>query len=283
MGYLQHPEEIMPAYYEKPGGVPKISVRNLNFYYGSQQALYDNNLDITPYKVTAIIGPSGCGKSTHLRVYNRIYELYPEQQAHGEVLLDGQNILDGGYDVMGLRRRCGMVFQRPIPFPMSIYDNIAFGLRHNYRLTKKDTNQRVEESLRRAALWDEVKDVLHRPGTSLSGGQQQRLCIARAISIRPEVILLDEPCSAIDPISTVKIEELIADLKKRYTIVIVTHNMSQALRISDYTAYFFQGRIIDFGATKDIFTKYSLLEEIPSKEELESLLAARETPPTGLS
>jgi phosphate transport system ATP-binding protein len=283
MAHLQQPKEIMPAYYEKTGDVPKIAVRDLNFYYGTQQALFDNNLDIARRKVTAIIGPSGCGKSTHLRVYNRIYELYPEQQADGEVLLDGQNILDDSYDVMGLRRRCGMVFQRPIPFPMSIYDNIAFGLRQNYRLSRKDISHRVEESLRRAVLWDEVKEVLHRPGTSLSGGQQQRLCIARAISIKPEVILLDEPCSAIDPVSTMKIEELIADLKERYTIVIVTHNMSQAMRISDHTAYFFQGRIIDYGATKDIFNKYSLLEEVPSKEELESLLAGRDMPQTELS
>jgi phosphate transport system ATP-binding protein len=283
MAYTQYPEEIMPAYYEKAGSVPKISVRNLNFYYGPQQALFDNNLDVVPHKVTAIIGPSGCGKSTHIRIYNRIYELYPEHRAEGEILLDGQNILDGGYDVMELRRRCGMVFQRPIPFPMSIYENIVFALKNNYRLSKREINHRVEESLRGAALWDEVKDSLHRPGTSLSGGQQQRLCIARAIAVRPEVLLMDEPCSAIDPVGTLKIEELIVSLKDRYTIAIVTHNMSQALRLSDYTAYFFQGRIIDFGATKDIFNKYSLLEEIPSKEELNSLLAGGDKPQIGLS
>jgi phosphate transport system ATP-binding protein len=270
-------DSFMPAYYEKPGSMPKISVRNLNFFYGAQQALFDNNLDIAPYKVTAIIGPSGCGKSTHLRVYNRIFELYPEQRANGQVFLDGQDVLHYSCDIRELRRRCGMVFQRPIPFPMSIYDNIAFALRQNYRLSTRELADRIEEALQGAALWDEVKDCLHKPGTFLSGGQQQRLCIARAIAIRPEIILLDEPCSAIDPVSTNKIEELIANLKERYTVVIVTHNMSQALRISDYTAYFFQGRIIDFGTTKDIFTKYSLLEEIPSKEELEFLLAGPES------
>jgi phosphate transport system ATP-binding protein len=242
----------MPAYYDTSSLAPKISVRNLNFFYGLQQALFSNNLDIAPQRVTAIIGPSGCGKSTHIRVYHRIYELYPDYRAEGEVLLDGQNILGPGQDLMELRRRLGMVFQRPIPFPLSIYDNISFGLHQHYRLSKSETADWVEEALRGAALWNEVKDFLHRPGTTLSGGQQQRLCIARAI--------------------VVKVEELILELKSTYTIAIVTHNMQQAARISDFTAFFYRGQILDFGATGDIFNKYSLLEDIPRKEHLDSLL-----------
>jgi phosphate transport system ATP-binding protein len=232
----------------------KISARNLNFFYSEKQALFDNSLEIATNRVTAIIGPSGCGKSTHIRVYNRIFEMYGDQRASGEVLLDGQNILSQGIDLLELRRKVGMIFQKPTPFPMSIFENIAFGLKLHYKLNKSETTDRVEDALRKAAIWEEVKDVLHRPGTALSGGQQQRLCIARAIVVEPEVLLMDEPCSAIDPIATNKIEELIHELKSAYTIAIVTHNMQQAARVSDYTAFFFEGKIIEFGATKQIFT-----------------------------
>ncbi|MFZ5450078.1 MAG: phosphate ABC transporter ATP-binding protein [Thermodesulfobacteriota bacterium] len=263
----------MPYYDTVPGvPVPKISVRHLNFFYGKTQALFDNNLDIATRKVTAIIGPSGCGKSTHLRVYNRIYELYPDHYADGQVQVDGLEVLNPQTNVMDLRKKVGMVFQRAIPFPMSIFDNVAFGLRQHYRFNKQETAERVEKALHGAAIWDEVKDHLDRPGTSLSGGQQQRLCIARAIVVEPEVLLMDEPCSAIDPLSTNKIEALIHELKFRYTIVIVTHNMAQALRVSDYTAFFFEGHIIDFGATADIFNRHSLLDEVPPKEKLKELL-----------
>jgi phosphate transport system ATP-binding protein len=233
----------------------KVSTRRLNFYYGDVQALFDNNLDLAKNRVTAIIGPSGCGKSTHLRVYNRIYELYRDQQAEGEVFLDEVNLLNPDYDVMELRRKVGMIFQKPTPFPMSVYDNVAYGLKMHYSLSKSETADRVEEALLRAALWDEIKDSLKRPGTSLSGGQQQRLCIARAIVVQPEVLLMDEPCSAIDPIGTAKIEDLIETLKADYTIAIVTHNMQQAARVSDFTAFFYQGRIIEFAATQALFTK----------------------------
>ncbi len=232
----------------------KIITRRLNFFYGEHQALFDNNLEIARNRVTAIIGPSGCGKSTHIRIYNRIYKLYDDQRAEGEVLLDGRNILDPSYDVMELRRRVGMIFQKPTPFPMSIFDNVAYGLKMHYRLGRGELADRVEEALSRAALWDEVKDVLKQPGTALSGGQQQRLCIARALAVAPEVLLMDEPTSAIDPIATAKIEELINDLKENYSIVIVTHNMQQAARVSDFTAFFFQGRIIEFGETEQIFS-----------------------------
>jgi phosphate transport system ATP-binding protein len=236
-------------------GVPsKVSTRHLNFYYGELQALFDNNLDIAKNRVTAIIGPSGCGKSTHIRVYNRIYSMYRDQRAEGEVLLDGDNILDPGYDVMELRRKVGMIFQKPTPFPMSVFENVAYGLKLHYDLPKSEMKGRVEEALRRAALWDEIKDYLNRPGTALSGGQQQRLCIARTLVVEPEVILMDEPCSAIDPIGTAKIEELIQGLKDTYTIAIVTHNMQQAARVSDFTAFFFQGHIVEFGLTQQIFT-----------------------------
>jgi phosphate transport system ATP-binding protein len=270
----------MAPYYEMRQPAGKIVVRRLNFFYGAQQALFDNNLDIAANCVTAIIGPSGCGKSTHLRAYNRIFELYPDQKASGEILLDGQNILDPAYDLMDLRRRCGMVFQRPVPFPLSIYDNIAFGLKQHYRLPKAEVAYRVEEALRAAALWDEVKDRLHRPGTSLSGGQQQRLCIARTVVVRPEVILLDEPCSAIDPVSTLKVEETITALKKHFTIAIVTHNMQQAQRIADFTAYFYRGYVLDFGPTKDIFKKYSLMDDVPRQEHLDAVLQEKlELPP----
>ena len=236
-------------------GIPaKLSVRHLNFYYGDLQALFDNNLDIAEHQVTAIIGPSGCGKSTHLRVYNRIYELYRDQRAEGEVILDGVNILSPAQDLMELRKKIGMIFQKPTPFPMSVFENVAYGLRMHYSLSKSEMADRVEDGLKRAALWDEVKDVLHRPGTALSGGQQQRLCIARTIVVEPELLLMDEPCSAIDPIGTAKVEELINELKAQYTIVIVTHNMQQAARVSDFTAFFYVGRVVEFGTTQQIFT-----------------------------
>jgi phosphate transport system ATP-binding protein len=252
----------------KLGLTAKIAVRQLNFYYGDQQALFDNHLDIAPNRVTAIIGPSGCGKSTHIRVYNRIYELYRDQRATGEVLLDGVNILDPSFDVMELRRRVGMIFQKPTPFPMSVFDNVAYGLKMHYVLKKNEIADRVEEALQRAGLWEEVKGHLRRPGTSLSGGQQQRLCIARALVVEPEVLLMDEPCSAIDPIGTAKIEELIHELKSRYSIVIVTHNLQQAARVSDFTAFFFQGRIIEFDETQKIFTK-------PSQRKTEEYITGR--------
>ncbi len=237
------------------GLASKIAVRHLNFYYGDHQALFDNNLDIALNRVTAIIGPSGCGKSTHIRIYNRIYSMYRDQRAEGQVTLDGENILDPNYDIMELRRKVGMIFQKPTPFPMSVLDNVVYGLKLHYNLSKREMAERAEEALRRAALWDEIKDHLNRPGTALSGGQQQRLCIARTIVVEPEVILMDEPCSAIDPIGTAKIEELIQELKDTYTFVIVTHNMQQAARVSDFTAFFFQGYIVEFGPTEQIFTK----------------------------
>jgi len=232
----------------------KISTKNLSFRYGTHQVLFDNNLDIATSKVTAIIGPSGCGKSTHIRIYNRIYELYRDQKAEGEVLLDGQNILAPSVDIIELRRKVGMIFQKPTPFPMSVFDNVAYGLKLHYTLSKSEMVERVEKALINAALWDEVKDILDKPGIALSGGQQQRLCIARAIAVEPEVLLMDEPTSAIDPVATAKIEELVAALKERYTIVIVTHNMQQAARISDFTVFFYEGYIIEFGETRQIFT-----------------------------
>ena len=246
----------------------KISVRNLNFHYGNHQALFDNNLEITPNCVTAIIGPSGCGKSTHIRVYNRIYELYPKQRATGQVLLDGEDLLADDVDLIELRRKIGMIFQKPTPFPMSIFENVAYGLRLHYRIDKGELNACVERALKAAALWDEIKDKLNDPGTALSGGQQQRLCIARAIALEPEVLLMDEPCSAIDPIATSKIEDLIKDLRDNYTIVLVTHNMQQAARISDFTAFFYEGRIVEFGPTKRIFTN-------PSKKQTQDYITGR--------
>ena len=235
----------------------KVSVRTLNFYYGDNRALKNVSVPLYAGLVTAFIGPSGCGKSTLLRVLNRIYDLYPHQRAEGEVLLDNQNILNPALDLNLLRARVGMVFQKPTPFPMSIYENIAFGIRLYERLSKADLDARVESSLRRAALWDEFKDKLGANGLSLSGGQQQRLCIARTIAVKPEVILLDEPCSALDPIATAKIEELIDELKSDYTIAIVTHNMQQAARVSDYTAFMFLGELVEFGPTTKIFTSPS--------------------------
>ncbi len=232
----------------------KISVRGLNFYYGKSRALKSNNVNLYKQKVTAFIGPSGCGKSTLLRTLNRIYDLYPNQRAEGEVLLDGENILKPDQDLNLLRAKVGMVFQKPTPFPMTIYENIAFGVRLYEKVSKADLDDRVKQALQRAALWEEVKDKLSASGLSLSGGQQQRLCIARTIAIQPEVILLDEPCSALDPISTAKIEELIDELKMDYTIAIVTHNMQQAARTSDFTAFMYLGELIEFGPTNTIFT-----------------------------
>ena len=232
----------------------RISIRTLEFFYGDSRALKSLSLPLYAGKVTAFIGPSGCGKSTLLRVLNRMYDLYPNQRATGEVLLDGENILSPGQDVNLLRARVGMVFQKPTPFPMSIYENIAFGIRLYERLPKSELDGRVEHSLRRAALWEEVKDKLAANGLSLSGGQQQRLCIARTVAVKPEVILFDEPCSALDPISTAKIEELIDELKEDYTIVIVTHNMQQAARVSDFTAFMYLGELVEFDQTSRMFT-----------------------------
>jgi phosphate transport system ATP-binding protein len=246
----------------------KISVRNLNFYYGSFHALKSINLDIPERKVTAFIGPSGCGKSTLLRTLNRMFELYPEQRAEGEINLDGQNILTSKDDVSLIRAKIGMVFQKPTPFPMSIYDNIAFGVRLFENLPRAEMDERVEWALRKAALWTEVKDKLGQSGSGLSGGQQQRLCIARGIAIKPEVLLLDEPCSALDPISTGKVEELIHELKGEYTVAIVTHNMQQAARVSDYTAYMYLGDLIEFGPTAELFMK-------PKRKDTEDYITGR--------
>jgi phosphate transport system ATP-binding protein len=232
----------------------RISIRGLNFYYGDHKALKDISLPLYASKVTAFIGPSGCGKSTLLRVLNRMYDLYPNQRAEGDVTLDGEDILSPKQDVNLLRARIGMVFQKPTPFPMSIFENIAFGIRLYERLSRGDLEDRVEIALKRAALWEEVKDKLAANGQSLSGGQQQRLCIARTVAVKPEVILFDEPCSALDPISTAKIEELIDELKSDYTIVIVTHNMQQAARVSDFTAFMYLGELIEFDTTSKMFT-----------------------------
>ena len=232
----------------------KISVKNLKFFYGANLALKGINIPLYANKVTAFIGPSGCGKSTLLRVLNRMYDLYPGQHAEGEVVFDGRNILNPGEDLNLLRARIGMVFQKPTPFPMTIYDNIAFGLKLYENLSKSELDGRVEDALKRAALWNEVKDKLGANGLSLSGGQQQRLCIARTVAIKPEVILFDEPCSALDPISTAKIEELIDELKAEYTIAIVTHNMQQAARVSEYTAFMYLGDLVEFDETSKIFT-----------------------------
>ena len=246
----------------------KISVKNLDFYYGKFHALKAINLEIPEKKVTAFIGPSGCGKSTLLRVFNRMFELYPEQRAEGEILLDGHDLLRSKEDVALLRAKVGMVFQKPTPFPMSIFDNVAFGVKLFESLNSADLEERVEWALRKAALWGEVRDKLDQSGSSLSGGQQQRLCIARGIAIKPEVLLLDEPCSALDPISTAKIEELITELKNDYTVVIVTHNMQQAARCSDYTAYMYLGDLVEFGATEQIFFK-------PNRKETEDYITGR--------
>lgn len=234
---------------------PAISIKNLNFYYGKAIALKNINLDVFKGKVTAFIGPSGCGKSTLLRTINRMYDLYPGQHAEGELLVGGVNILDKGVDTIALRAQVGMVFQKPTPFPMSIYDNIAFGVSMHEKLSRNQMDDRVEWALSKAALWEEVKDKLGKPGTGLSGGQQQRLCIARGVAVKPQVLLLDEPTSALDPISTMRIEELINELKQEFTIAIVTHNMQQAARVSDYTAYMYLGEMVEFGKTDEIFIK----------------------------
>lgn len=247
---------------------PKIEVKNLNFFYGQNKALKDINLIIPEKKVTAFIGPSGCGKSTLLRTLNRMFELYPGQTAEGEINFEGENILTSKQDVSLMRAKVGMVFQKPTPFPMSIYENIAFGVRLFEKLSKGEMNERVEWAIKKAALWDQVKDKLHESGNSLSGGQQQRLCIARAIAVKPQVLLMDEPCSALDPISTTKIEELITELKEDYTVVIVTHNMQQAARCSDYTAYMYLGELIEFGETRQMFLK-------PSRQETEDYITGR--------
>jgi phosphate transport system ATP-binding protein len=246
----------------------KVEVRNLDFYYGEARALKNINLSLLANKATAFIGPSGCGKSTLLRVLNRMYDLYPGQRATGQVLLDGANILEPSVDINLLRARVGMVFQKPTPFPMTIYENIAFGIRLYEKLSKSELDGRVEAALRGSALWTEVKDKLNASGLSLSGGQQQRLCIARTVAIRPEVILFDEPCSALDPISTAKVEELIDELKTKYTIAIVTHNMQQAARVSDFTAFMYLGDLIEFGETPQLFTA-------PSEKQTQDYITGR--------
>ena len=246
----------------------KIQVRGLDFYYGAQRSLKSVDMIIPEKRITAIIGPSGCGKSTLLRVFNRIYSMYPKQEAKGEVMLNGENILAPGYSMNRLRSNVGMVFQKPVPFPMSIYDNIAYAVRHHEKLSRREMEERVEQALRGAALWDEVKDKLKQSANSLSGGQQQRLCIARTIALRPQVLLLDEPTSALDPISTGRIEQLITELKEQFTVIIVTHNMQQAARCSDYTAFMFMGELIEHGDTDTIFTK-------PSKTQTEDYITGR--------
>ncbi len=246
----------------------KISLRNLNFFYGKNHALKNINLDIPSNHVTAFIGPSGCGKSTLLRTLNRMYDLYPGQRAEGQIILDDQDILDKSTDLNKLRARVGMVFQKPTPFPMSIYDNIAFGIKLYDSPSRSELDDRVEWALKKAALWNEVKDILNQSGYSLSGGQQQRLCIARGIAVKPEVLLLDEPASALDPISTARIEELIHELKADYTIIIVTHSMQQAARVSDFTAYMYLGEMVEFGKTDMVFTN-------PAKKETEDYITGK--------
>jgi phosphate transport system ATP-binding protein len=247
---------------------PKMTVKNLNFFYGNFQGLKNINLDVLERRVTAFIGPSGCGKSTLLRTMNRMYDLYPGQRAEGEIMMNGKNILDKSQDLNLLRAKVGMVFQKPTPFPMSIYDNIAFGVKLYENLSKAEMDERVEWALNKAAIWGEVKDKLKQSGLSLSGGQQQRLCIARAVAVKPEVVLLDEPTSALDPISTAKVEELLHELKTDYTIAIVTHNMQQAARVSDFTAYMYLGDLVEYGVTDEIFIK-------PKKKETEDYITGR--------
>jgi phosphate transport system ATP-binding protein len=252
----------------KTSGKKTLDIRNLNFYYGAFQGLKNINLSIEDKKVTAFIGPSGCGKSTLLRTFNRMYDLYPGQRAEGEIMYHGKNILEPGQDVNMLRAKVGMVFQKPTPFPMSVYDNIAFGVRLYENLPKGEMDERVEWALNKAALWTEVKDKLNKSGLSLSGGQQQRLCIARGVAVKPDVLLLDEPTSALDPISTAKIEELISELKGDYTIAIVTHNMQQAARCSDFTAYMYLGELVEFGETDQIFMN-------PNKKDTQDYITGR--------
>jgi phosphate transport system ATP-binding protein len=245
-----------------------MQIRDLNFYYGNFKALSDVSLELAKNKVTAFIGPSGCGKSTLLRTFNRMFDLYPNQRAEGEIIFGGKNVLAKGQDVNMLRAKVGMVFQKPTPFPMTIFENIAFGVRLYDSLNAAEMRERVEWALKQAALWDEVKDKLNQSGLSLSGGQQQRLCIARMVAVKPEVLLLDEPTSALDPISTAKIEELVHELKADYTIAIVTHNMQQAARISDFTAYMYLGELVEFGKTDELFVK-------PAKKETEDYITGR--------
>jgi phosphate transport system ATP-binding protein len=246
----------------------KVKVENLQFFYGAFQGLKNINLDILERRVTAFIGPSGCGKSTLLRTFNRMYDLYPGQRAEGKIIMNGHNVLDKGQDLNLLRAKVGMVFQKPTPFPMSIYDNIAFGVKLYESLSKAEMDERVEWALNKAAIWGEAKDKLKQSGLSLSGGQQQRLCIARAVAVKPEVVLLDEPTSALDPISTAKVEELLHELKEDYTIAIVTHNMQQAARVSDYTAYMYLGELIEYGITDELFIK-------PKRKETEDYITGR--------
>ena len=246
----------------------KIAARDLNFWYDRFHAVKHINLEVPEKRVTALIGPSGCGKSTLLRVFNRIYALYPKLEAKGEVLLDGENILDPKYPMNRLRSKVGMVFQKPVPFPMTIYENVAYGIRHHEKLNKADLDARVELALRQAALWDEVKDKLKESGLGLSGGQQQRLCIARAVALKPDVLLQDEPTSALDPISTSRIEQLVEELKRDFTIMIVTHNMQQAARVSDYTAFMYLGDLVEHGATEQIFSN-------PVKQQTEDYITGR--------
>jgi len=246
----------------------KVSARGLDFHYGDFHALRGIDIDIPERQVTALIGPSGCGKSTLLRVFNRIYALYPKQRAEGRVLLDGEDVLDPAYPINRLRSKVGMVFQKPVPFPMTIFENVAYGIRHHERLPKAEMADRVEQALHQAALWDEVKDKLNASALGLSGGQQQRLCIARAVALRPEVLLLDEPTSALDPLSTARIEQLVEELKQDYTIMIVTHNMQQAARVSDFTAFMYLGDLVEHGATDTIFSN-------PSKQQTEDYITGR--------
>ena len=262
------PAQAISEFEPAPGSPAKLQVRDLNFFYGRFHALKNISLDVPEKRVTAFIGPSGCGKSTLLRTFNRMYELYPEQRAQGKVIMGGEDLLTSRTDVSLIRAKIGMVFQKPTPFPMSIYENIAFGVRLFENLSRARMDERVEWALGKAALWNEVKDKLEQSGTSLSGGQQQRLCIARAIAVRPEILLMDEPCSALDPISTARIEELIAELKHDYTVVIVTHNMQQAARVSDFTAYMYLGELVEFGATDQLFMK-------PRKRETEDYITGR--------
>lgn len=258
----------MNEFLSDQGVPPALKVRNLDFYYGKFQGLKSVSLDVAEKKVTAFIGPSGCGKSTLLRTFNRMYDLYPGQRAEGEIFFHGRNTLEKGVDLNLLRARIGMVFQKPTPFPMSIYENIAFGVRLYENLSRADMDNRVQWALEQAALWNEVKDKLNQSGLSLSGGQQQRLCIARGVAVKPDILLLDEPTSALDPISTAKIEELVFELKDQYTIAIVTHNMQQAARISDYTAYMYLGELVEFGVTDELFMK-------PKRQETEDYITGR--------
>ncbi|HET7299951.1 MAG TPA: phosphate ABC transporter ATP-binding protein PstB [Oleiagrimonas sp.] len=246
----------------------RVRVRGLDFFYRDFRALRNINMDIHDRQVTAIIGPSGCGKSTLLRIFNRIYAVYPGQRASGEILLDNENILDPGYSLNHLRSRVGMVFQKPVPFPMTIFENMAWGIRHHEKLSRAEMHARVEQSLRASALWDEVKDKLKASALSLSGGQQQRLCIARAIALKPDVLLLDEPTSALDPIATGRIEQLVEELKREFTIVMVTHNMQQAARVSDRTAFMYMGELVEYGDTEKIFTA-------PDKQQTEDYITGR--------